>query len=49
MGLRPEHLAIARDFVKLKKVDFFCRRRLLLKHGFFGTSRLSNLALLVMI
>jgi len=49
LRLRNEYRTMARDFLQLKDVDFLRRRRLLLKHGFFGTSPLRNLAWLVMI
>jgi glycosyltransferase involved in cell wall biosynthesis len=40
---------LLRDFLSLTSVNSLCRRRLMMKHHFFGSGRLRNLAWLAMI
>jgi glycosyltransferase involved in cell wall biosynthesis len=47
--LDPKSRAMLQDFLALKNVSYFRRRRLLLQHQFLGSGRLRNLAWLAMI
>ena len=47
--LDRRHGILLRDFLRLDSAGLVCRRRLLIKHSFFGSGRLRNLAWLTMI
>jgi glycosyltransferase involved in cell wall biosynthesis len=47
--LNPGHRAMLDDFLRLEDAGLINRRRLLIKHRFFGSGRLRNLAWLAMI
>jgi glycosyltransferase involved in cell wall biosynthesis len=47
--LNQRHRELLKDFLSLRSVSSVCRRRLMMKHHFFGYGRLRNLAWLMMI